>query len=358
MKITDIKAMDTVQVNVIINSFRTQYDPRSSHGNVVTRVRQLVASGAIHEDDAVDNGVRPLPTMVVLSLTKEAVQAVLLSYEAYGTADAVRAFLPPPMPVAEYILSIGSTDGVQTMSSIDMVDYINSTRKPGEGLLRHDNFMAKVPEVLKGYPSFQGHYINKQNGQTYKCYNFPEQESMFMAMSYSTELQQTVYRAWKAAEAKVAPPMAFGIPTSYLDALKQLVSSVELTTQQSAQIAQQAVQIETAAPAVAFVDKYVEASGRRTFREVAKLMGAPEREFRNFLMDHKYMYMVNGSYVPSQIHAKAGRFETKESVVDSVARSQCYFTPKGVEYIAKKWNDRVPMLHKAVKPVTDFSKYQ
>lgn len=357
MKITDIKAMDTVQVNVIINSFRTQYDPRSSHGNVVTRVRQLVASGAIHEDDAVDNGVRPLPTMVVLSLTKEAVQAVLLSYEAYGTADAVRAFLPPAAPVAQYILSVGDTDGVKTMSSLDMVTFINSTRKQGEPVLRHDHFMAKVPNVLKDAPKFRGIYFDSMKRQQ-DCYNFPEQESMFMAMSFSTELQQTVYRAWKAAEAKVAPPLAFGIPTTYLDALKQLVSSVELTTKQSEQIAQQAVQIETAAPAVAFVDKYVESTGRRTFREVAKLLSAPEREFRNFLMDHKYMHMVNGSYVPSQIHAKAGRFETKESVVDSVARSQCYFTPKGVEYIAKKWNERVPMLYKAVNPVTDFSKYQ
>jgi hypothetical protein len=36
------------------------------------------------------------------------------------------------------------------MSSLQMVAYINSTREPGQAEVRHDNFMAKVPNVL-GY---------------------------------------------------------------------------------------------------------------------------------------------------------------------------------------------------------------
>ena len=35
-----------------------------------------------------------------------------------------------------------------TMSSLEMVDYINSTRKEGEAELLHKNFLAKVPQVL------------------------------------------------------------------------------------------------------------------------------------------------------------------------------------------------------------------
>lgn len=34
------------------------------------------------------------------------------------------------------------------MSSLEMVEFINSQRKEGGPELRHDNFMAKVPKVL------------------------------------------------------------------------------------------------------------------------------------------------------------------------------------------------------------------
>lgn len=42
--------------------------------------------------------------------------------------------------------------GVQTMSSLDIVDYINHIRKPGEAILRHDHFMAKVPSLFHPPP--------------------------------------------------------------------------------------------------------------------------------------------------------------------------------------------------------------
>ena len=96
------------------------------------------------------------------------------------------------------------------MSSLDMVAYINATREAGKPELRHDHFLAKVPNVL-GYsasPKFLGQAIVPiSNGatRTIPVYNFPRREAMLMAMSYSYKLQATVYDAWQAAEAKVAP---------------------------------------------------------------------------------------------------------------------------------------------------------
>lgn len=57
------------------------------------------------------------------------------------------------------------------MSSLEMVEFINSQRKEGGPELRHDNFMAKVPKVLGegGVLKFQDTYINPQNGQRYPC---------------------------------------------------------------------------------------------------------------------------------------------------------------------------------------------
>jgi hypothetical protein len=155
-----------------------------------------------------------------------------------------------PEPATITALRVTNTNGIKTMSSLDMVAYINSTRKPGEAVLRHADFLAKVPTVIEDERKFSSVYI-AGNGQRQPCYLFPEEESMLMAMSYSYTLQKTVYRAWKEAEAKVAAPVVSGMPVSYLDALKQLVATVEVKEQQALQIAQQAVQIEAAAPAVA-----------------------------------------------------------------------------------------------------------
>lgn len=81
------------------------------------------------------------------------------------------------------------TGSEPTMSSLEMVDYINAGRKAkaeAEGLafpckkypkLRHDNFMKKVPKVLGELaPKFSGTntYISgKGVEQVQEIYNFP-----------------------------------------------------------------------------------------------------------------------------------------------------------------------------------------
>ncbi len=251
--------------------------------------------------------------------------------------------------VQPVVLHVNETDGIKTMSSLDMVAYINATREAGKPTLRHDHFMVKAGIVLGETlaPKFLGSniYLNGKGGtQARAVYNFPQREAMLMAMSYSYKLQATVYDAWQAAEAKVAPVVQ--LPQTYAEALRKLADSTELAEKQVLQIAQQAQQITADAPAVAFVEKYVSAGGRSTFREVAKMLNAPEREFRNFLIDHKYMYKLNGEYVPYGVHLTAKRFEVKMQVVDDVARTSLYFTPLGVTYVSEKWKTRVPMLRK------------
>jgi hypothetical protein len=45
-----------------------------------------------------------------------------------------------------------------TMTSLELVDFINADRGQGEAELTHANFMAKVPKVLgEGSHSFSGH---------------------------------------------------------------------------------------------------------------------------------------------------------------------------------------------------------
>lgn len=87
------------------------------------------------------------------------------------------------------------------MSSLEMVSYINSTRKAGEGELTPANFTVKVQKVLGSLaPSFEGtsFYVNGAGNKVSRnIYNFPKREAMLMAMSYSYELQAQIFDAWE-----------------------------------------------------------------------------------------------------------------------------------------------------------------
>lgn len=109
-----------------------------------------------------------------------------------------------------------------TMSSLEMVEYINADRRSkaeAEGLkfpckkyrkLRHDSLMAKVPRVLgeNQSPKFIGDYTDEK-GRKYPCYNFHKREACLIAMSYSYELQAQVFDHMTELEDK--PEISFTV---------------------------------------------------------------------------------------------------------------------------------------------------
>lgn len=84
-----------------------------------------------------------------------------------------------------------------TMSSLELVDLINSARPPGQARLLHKNFLAKI-ENHPGITSakFLAHVeIDIGNGakRLSKCYHLPKRECELMVMSESLEVQTKVY---------------------------------------------------------------------------------------------------------------------------------------------------------------------
>lgn len=222
-----------------------------------------------------------------------------------------------------------------TMTSLELVDFINDQREPGQPTLRHDNFMAKVPQVLGegGALKFKDTYIHPQNGQQYTFYRFPKREACLMAMSYSYELQAKVFDRMTALETAQAPALPnFSDP---VEAARAWADAKESEQKAAAQLA-------LAAPKVDFVDKYVLAStGSKGFRQVCKLLNVKEPVFRQFLKDKGVMYYLGREWVPHAQHIDAGRFETKAGVAEhgdsSHAYNQAMFTAKGVSWIAGEW---------------------
>lgn len=125
-----------------------------------------------------------------------------------------------------------TTIGGATMTSLELVDFINAHRKqqadaagqafPCKGFakLEHYSFMEKVPSVLGAdAQKFLGIYQDSMNRDR-ECYRFPKRESCLMAMSYSYDLQAAVFDHMTALEEKLAKP---------LTAAEQLLASVQLT---------------------------------------------------------------------------------------------------------------------------------
>lgn len=89
--------------------------------------------------------------------------------------------------------SITVTSHTVTMTSLELVEIINSLRDEGRAELLHKNFMAKI-ESHPGIDSakFLAQYKDS-TGRSLKCYSLPRRESELMIMSESLEVQTKVY---------------------------------------------------------------------------------------------------------------------------------------------------------------------
>jgi phage antirepressor YoqD-like protein len=226
-------------------------------------------------------------------------------------------------------------NGQLTMSSLELVEYINEERGDGVPQLRHDHFMAKVVSVLGiAAPKFMGTatYINGTGAEVSRnIYNFPKREACLMAMSYSYELQAKIFDRWYELETKQNQP-AFKVPQTLSEALR-------LAADQQDTIVAQAAQLALAAPAVAFVEKFVEAKSSKCLSDVAKILGKKPLAFINQLSADHVIFKRNGSWIPYQTQLDAGRFTVKTGESSGHAYEQTRVEPKGIEWLARVYGE-------------------
>lgn len=107
-----------------------------------------------------------------------------------------------------------------TMTSLELVDFINGRRAEDDPVLDHADFMKKVPRVLKkDAGKFSDIYFDSMNRRQ-KCYRFPKRESCLMAMSYSYDLQAAVFDYMTELEQKLAQQNAFALPRTRAEAMR------------------------------------------------------------------------------------------------------------------------------------------
>lgn len=231
-----------------------------------------------------------------------------------------------------------------TMTSLELVDFINSQRNEGEAELRHDSFMDKVPKVLgEAAPKFIGtaSYTVNNAARTRSIYNFPKREACLMAMSYSYELQAKVFDRMTDLEAKQAHP---AIPKNYADALRLAAETVERNEQLALENKTQAQALAVAQPKAEALDLIAAGEKSVTIREAAKLLGVKENRFTAWLHEHDWTYRLNGRWVAKQPHIQAGRLiykearYTDEKTGHEVYAPYCHITPKGLAKLAQEFS--------------------
>jgi phage antirepressor YoqD-like protein len=194
----------------------------------------------------------------------------------------------------------------------------------------HDNVLKTIRAlVARGVVSGNDTpYVHPQNGQTYTEILLNYRDTMVVVSGYSVELRARIIDRWQELEAQQAPR----IPQTLAEALR-------LAADQAEQIEQQQKALAIAAPKAAFVDQYVENAGSMSFRQVAKLLNANERRFRQLLLDKGVMYYLGGTLTPYQQHIDAGRFQVKTGTSghNQHAFTQARFTPKGLQWVAGLW---------------------
>ena len=216
------------------------------------------------------------------------------------------------------------TSSAITMSSQQIADLVNS---------RHDKVKQSIERLVARGVIAQppmGDGAKSGNGVVSREYLVCKRDSFVVVAQLSPEFTARLVDRWQELESAAQEVK----PLTHLETARLLVSSLE-------QIEQQAQQLAIAAPKVEFVDKYVEATGLKGFRQVVKLLGANESEFRLFLRDHKIMYKLGTEWVPYANHIDAGRFAVKTGQAENGhAFNSAKFTAKGIEYIARLWNNK------------------
>lgn len=197
---------------------------------------------------------------------------------------------------------------------------------------RHDNVMRVCRDLRSSgvCPQIEeAPYTDQQNGQTYTECRANQRDSYVIMARLSPEFTARLVDRWQELEQAAAP----AIPQTYAAALR-------LAAEQAEKIERQAAALALTAPKVAVVDRYMDATGTQTFRQVAKLLQAREPAFRAFLAARGIMYQLAGSWVPYAEHIDAGRFVVKTGSADNGhAYSTARFTPRGVAWVAQQWQE-------------------
>lgn len=221
-----------------------------------------------------------------------------------------------------------------TMTSLEMVEFINSQRGDDGAVLAHSDFLKKVPLVLGevGAGSFSFTYRDTQNKER-PCYRFPKREACLMAMSYSYDLQAKVFDRMTALEARPIDPMQILSDPAAMRGL--LLTYTEKVLALESKVAEDA-------PKVAALERIALSDGLLNLQAAGKVLQQPPNKFIQWLRENGWIFRRPGNKnnCPYEDKRRSGYMALKATTVtypDGTDRTfeQAMVTPKGLTKLAK-----------------------
>lgn len=207
-----------------------------------------------------------------------------------------------------------------TMTSREIAELLES---------RHDHVKTSIERLVKSGVISQPAMKDGEksaNGVVEKLYVICKRDTYVIVAQLSPAFTARLVDRWQELEQsnKIQLP-DFSNPAAAARAWADEVEAKQVAL----------LQLEAAKPALEFVDKYVDSTGLKGFRQVAKLLNIKEPDLRAFLDDKQIMYKLSGEWVPYACHIDAGRFAVKAGTADNGhAFNSAKFTPKGIKWLA------------------------
>lgn len=221
-------------------------------------------------------------------------------------------------------MQLATIDASQTMSS----------RQIAELCEKHHHHVISTITYLRKEGCLDGRetpYTHPQNGQKYVEWLFDRDNSIVLVARLEPKFMKAIIDRWQELEAKQATEV-FKVPQTLSEALR-------LAADQQDTIVAQAAQLALAAPAVAFVEKFVEAKSSKCLSDVAKILGKKPQAFISQLSEDHVIFKRNGSWIPYQSQLDAGRFTVKTGASSGHAYEQTRVEPKGIEWLARVYSE-------------------
>jgi phage antirepressor YoqD-like protein len=211
---------------------------------------------------------------------------------------------------------------VLTMTSRELADLTDK---------RHDSVKRTI-EMLIGRgiisdPQFV-EYLDSLNRPA-KQYLIGKRDSYVIVAQLSPEFTARLVDRWQELE-----------QANQIKVPQTLPEALRLAADLADKVQEQQLLIEQQKPAVEFLGRYVEAKNTKAIREVAKVLGAKEREFITWLSESKYLFKQGGAWLPYAHYQHCGYFEVKTGESNGHAFQQTRFTPEGIAHIAKQWANK------------------
>lgn len=212
-------------------------------------------------------------------------------------------------------MNLVSKESNETISSLDFYVIVNQAREfMGEAKVRLNQFNERIEDELEG-DDYKKIVVKNPNGTESFEYTLTVDQAMLVGMRESKAVRRAVLDKLKELKAKT-----FYIPQTYGEALQLC--------------ADQAKQLELAAPKVAFVDRLVERNTLMTSTQVAQKHGKSAVWLNKFLEEvGVFNRAVKRGRAFQQWFIEKGYGEMKQT---ELGHSQALFTPSGELWISEK----------------------